>query len=94
MSALRYEDLVVPRLCDEESGSVIVKKRALFRRLVEHKWIVPVVGKHSCTLFSIHQIHACVDLMEHGFYPGDKDPDKATLEAARDGAFRPAYVST
>lgn len=92
--SLRYEDLVVPRLCDETGASEIVKKIALFRRLVEHKWITPVVGKHACTLFAVHQVHACVDLIENGFYPGEKDPDKATLEAARKGAFRPAYVST
>lgn len=91
--SLRYEDLVVPRLCDETGAGAIVKKLSLFHRLVEHKWIAPVVGKHSCTLFSIHQVHACVDLIEAGFYPGEKDPDKNTLAAARKGAFRPDYVS-
>lgn len=91
--SLRYEDLVVPRLCDESGAGEIVKKLALFRRMVEHNWIAPVVAKHSSTLFAVHQVHACVDLIERGFYPGENNPDKATLKAARDGAFRPAYVN-
>lgn len=91
--SLRYEDLVVPRLCDENGAAEIVKKRDLFRRMVEHKWIAPIISRHSCKLFALHQIHACVDLLERGFYPGEKDPDKNTLAAARKGAFRPDYVS-
>lgn len=91
--ALRYEDLIVPRLCDEEGAAVIVKKVALFRRMVEHEWIAPVVGKHACTLFALHQVHACCDLIDHGYYPGEKDPDKRTIESARKGAFRPQYLT-
>ncbi|HEY4285294.1 MAG TPA: hypothetical protein VGM62_19700 [Chthoniobacterales bacterium] len=91
--SLRYEDLIVPRLCDETGAGEICKKLSLFRRMVEHKWIAPVVGKHSCTLFAIHQVHACVDLIERGFFPGERDPDKKTIEAARKGVFRPDYVN-
>lgn len=90
---LRYEDLIVPRLCDEEGAAVILKKLALFRRLVEKKWITPAVDKHSCKLFAVHQVHACVDLLEAGFYPGEKDPAKEQLEAARKGAYRPQYLA-
>jgi hypothetical protein len=89
--SLRYEDLVAPRLCDEEGAAVIVKKKALFLRMVEKKWLAPAVDKHSCKLFAIHQVHACVDLLEAGFYPGEKDPKKPELEAARKGALRPQY---
>lgn len=91
--ALRYEDLVVPRLCDESGAGEIVKKIALFRRMVDSGWIEPVVDKHSSKLFAVHQVHACCDLLENGFYPGEKDPNKKTLEAAQKGAFRPIYVS-
>jgi hypothetical protein len=91
--SLRYEDLIVPRLCDETGGSEIVKKIALFRRMVEHHWLAPTVDKHACKLFAVHHVHACVDLLEQGYYPGEKDPDKATFKAARDGAFRPRYLA-
>lgn len=91
--ALHYEDLIVPRLCDEDGAAVILKKKALFVRMVEHKWIAPVIDKHSCRLFALHQVHACCDLIERGFLPGEKDPDKKTIAAARSGAFRPAYVN-
>ncbi|MCA1659913.1 MAG: hypothetical protein LC642_05155 [Verrucomicrobiaceae bacterium] len=89
--SLRYEDLIAPRLCDEEGAAVIVKKLALFRRMVEHHWIAPVHDKHACRLFAVHQVHACCDLIDAGYVPGEKDPEKATLKAARDGAFRPRY---
>lgn len=91
--ALRYEDLVVPRLCDEDGAGVIVKKLALFRRMVEHKWIAPITDKHSCRLFAVHQVHACVDLLEHGCSPGEKDPTADQIKAARAGAFRPPYLT-
>lgn len=90
--SLRYEDLIVPRLCDEAGAGTIVKKLALFRRMVEHGWITAVVPKHASTLFAVHQVHACCDLIERGYYPGEKDPDKKTIEAARKGAFRPEYL--
>jgi len=64
----------------------------LFRRLVEKKWLAPAVDKHSSKLYAVHQVHACVDLLEAGFYPGEKDPNKAQLEAARKGAYRPEYL--
>lgn len=89
---IRYEQLIAPRLCDETGAGEIVKKLALFRRMVEHNWITPVVSKHSSTLFAVHQVHACCDLIEHGYYPGEKNPDKAVLKAARDGALRPSYL--
>lgn len=91
--SLRYEDLIVPRLCDEDGAAVIVKKKALFLRMVDAKWIAPAVDKHSCKLFAVHRVHACCDLLEHGFYPGEKNPSKAQLEAAGKGAFRPEYLA-
>lgn len=91
--ALRYEDLIVPRLCDEEGAGVIVKKLALFRRMVEHKWITPATDKHACKLFAVHQVHACVDLIEQGYFPGEKDPGAVQIQAAREGAYRPRYLT-
>ncbi len=92
MSLLRYEDLIVPRLCDENGAAEIVAKIALFRRMVEHHWISPAIDKHACKLYAVHQVHACVDLIEAGYIPGEKNPDKPALKAARDGAFRPRYL--
>lgn len=89
---LRYEDLIVPRLCDETGAAEIVVKLALFRRMVEHHWLEPVVNKHTSKLFAVHQIHACVDLLEAGYYPGEKNPDTAVLKSARNGAYRPRYL--
>jgi hypothetical protein len=91
--SLRYEDLIVPRLCDEDGAGIIVKKLALFRRMVEAEWLEPAVDKHSCKLFAVHRVHACVDLIEAGFYPGEKNPNKVQLEAAHKGAFRPEYLA-
>lgn len=91
--SLRYEDLIVPRLCDETGASKIVERIALFRRMVENHWIAPVHDKHACRLFAVHQVHACADLIEAGYIPGEKNPDKATLKAARDGALRPRYLT-
>jgi hypothetical protein len=90
---IRYEDLIVPRFCDEDGAGIIVKKKALFQRMVENKWITATVDKHSCKLFAVHQVHACCDLLEHGFYPGERDPSKKELESARSGAYRPQYLA-
>jgi hypothetical protein len=91
--ALHYEDLITPRLCDADGAGVIMKKKALFVKCVEAHWIEPVINKHSCTLYAVHQVHACVDLIERGYLPGDKDPKKPMLEAARKGAFKPDYLA-
>lgn len=92
--AKKFSDLGLrPRNVDEQGAGLIIGKVALFRRMVACGWIAPVVAKHSCTLFAEHHVQACCDLLEQGFYPGEKDPDAAVVKAAMNGAYKSSYVS-
>ncbi len=92
--AKRFNDLLIkPRNVDEQAAGSIIGKVALFRRMVAHRWLVPVVAKHSCTLFAEHHVQACCDLLQQGYYPGERDPDAAVIKAAMNGAYKASYVS-
>lgn len=90
---LRYENLVAPRLVDRDGAGEIVCKTALIDRMVEHGWLDPATDRNSCKLFPVWQVHACSDLIERGFFPGEKDPTKEELAAARQGLYRPHYLA-
>ena len=58
-----------------------------------HGWIVPIVAKHSCTLYSEYHAQACCDLLDQGYFPGERDPDAAVIAAAKNGVYRSSYVN-
>ena len=92
--AKRFQELQLkPRNVDEQAAGQIVGKIALFRRMVACEWIVPVVAKHSCVLYAEHQVQACCDLLQQGYYPGERDPDGAVIKAAVNGVYRSSYDS-
>ena len=92
--AKRFSELgLKPRNVDEQAAGLIVGKIALFRRMVDCKWIVPIVEKHSCVLYAEHQVQACCDLLEQGYYPSERDPEAAVIRAAINGVYKSSYVS-
>ena len=92
--AKKFGDLgLKPRNVDEQTAGLIIGKVALFRRMVVSGWIVPIVAKHSCTLFAEHHVQACCDLLEQGYYPGEREPDASVVKAAINGVYRSSYVS-
>lgn len=89
---MKYSDLLKPRNTDAIGAAAIVGKGALFERMVKSGWISPVVDAHSCKLYAIGHVEGCCDLLENGYLPGTKEPDKATINAAMAGSMRPPYA--
>ena len=84
---------IKPRYVDEQGAGLIIGKVALFRKMVLHGWIEPVVAKHSCTLYSEFHVQACCDLLEQGYFPGERDPGSAVIAAAKNGVYRSSYTT-
>ena len=92
--AKKLSDLgLKPRNVDEQGAGLIVGKVTLFQRMVSHGWIAPIIAKHSCTLFSEFHVQVCCDLLEQGYFPGERDPDFAVIAAAKNGVYKSSYAT-
>ena len=59
------------RLTDEAGAGFYVKVPTLFRRMLEHGWIKPIVNKRKMKLYDLDHLDRCVDRLAAGEFPGE-----------------------
>lgn len=89
---MKLSELLQPRNINQEGAAIIVGQMRLFLSMVKSGWISPVVDRYNTKLYAQGHVQGCCDLLEHGYLPGENEPDKATIKAAMAGALKPAYA--